>query len=173
MTYADFKDKITSKYRWEKYLNYCISLFAIVGALYLYVYFLKDPPLTGLRHNYLLLFPIVPLFLGSLSIYLIPRRYQITSVDSRLNIDEKEKIVARLKANLKLKLDSDDNGWYLFYYQKHFWTMDYSVLLTHDSVGFYFIVQAGTQYRRGIIDLGGSKKLRNKIEKEILSLSDQ
>ena len=68
-----------------------------------------------------------------------------------------------------------DNDFYDFTYDKNWWTYEYKIYLSFDLNNFYASVQSVTGGFRGggIIDFGGTKKVRQKLIASLTNSVDE
>ena len=104
-------------------------------------------------------------FLGVRGLYLIPNRYKVLSVSSSLSIDSKKERVVELIKIFGDPYYENSDTFYSFKYKKNWWGSDYQVFISFDIEAFYVSVQSiiGGYYREGMIDFGGTEKVRQRM----------
>lgn len=167
MTVEEFRKKVIKANWYDKYFYYLLHIALIIGGLF----FLYDISNNHAKYDKYgtsflgyLAFGFLT-FLGILGLKLIPNRYKILSVNSILPIDKKKEVISQLIIKLGNPFLNQSDTFFSFSYQRKWWTSSYLVFLNIDISTIYLSVQSktGGYYRGGIIDFGGTEKLRRKI----------
>ena len=163
MSPKQFHKKIIKKNIIEIASLYFIYSAALIGGLILaFNIFNLDPDVQrkGSLEMYLLTLFIISS--GGLGLYLIPRRYKLVTLSSKLPLEQKDYFIGEFITSLKCTYIEIEDSCYYFVYQKAWWKSSYSIYLTRDDNAFYFSVQLNTN--RGIIDFGETERFRKKIK---------
>ena len=167
MTLELFQQKILKVNWYDKYFYYLLFLAATLGGLFfLYDVISHQAKYDKLGTRYLGYLAFLFLTtLGLSGLYFIPNRYKILTIASTLPVDKKRGIIDKVVKEFGDPFCETDNDFYAFTYNKHWWTSDYKIYLSFDLNNFYASVQGGTRAYRGsgIIDFGGTKKVRQKL----------
>lgn len=165
MTNQEFRKAIIKANWYDKYYYSLVSFAVIgVGIFFLYLAFFNKPKQSS-AYSQILIFcaALLFIFLGSISLYLIPNRYKFCTINCQLSTDEKKKIIAdTMKEFGALFLDNPENFW-TFNYQRRWCTFDYNVYLTLDNEKILIAVVSVTLGRGGFIDFGQTERFRKKL----------
>jgi hypothetical protein len=167
MTLKEFQKMIMSKYAFDKYWNYGISIAVIFLSLTLLYFMLTQPDkFKGAIFTGYLAF-IFLLLLGLFGLNKIPNRYRIISIaNTRPLIDKINAIgdiVESYGSTRKMLIENTIS----FHYQKHFWNSAYDIHLYFDETQVCLCI-LGRSNGSGFIDLGATEKLRQNIKDEIV-----
>lgn len=169
MTYKHFQNKVLRSTWYDKYWYYFIYSIAICLGLYiLYSSFQFEPSLKNNGHVAMYIFIVFILTSGISGIYLIPNRYKVLTIESKLNANRKEEIIKLLIVELVGKEFVVNECFYDFAYRKKWFTSEYNIYLSFDTDVFYLSVL--TQTHGGIIDFGGTEQMRQSIKKHLMKL---
>jgi len=166
MTLEQFQQKVLKANWYDKYFYYLLFLAATLGGLFfLYDVIVHHPKYDKLGTRYLGYLAFLFLTtLGISGLYFVPNRYKIITIASTLPLDRKRDIIDKVLKEFGDPFCDTDNDFYDFTYDKNWWTSDYKIYLSFDLQNFYASVQGVTRgYRGGIIDFGGTKKVRRKL----------
>lgn len=167
MTLEQFQKKIVKSNWYEKYFYYLLFFAATLGGLFfLYDVIVHQEKYDKLGIRYLGYLSF--LFLTTLGVsgfFFIPNRYKVITIASILPADKKQKIINTVLKEFGDPFCDTDNDFYYFTYNKNWWTSNYHICLSFDEGNFYASVQGATGGYRGggIIDFGGTEKIRKKI----------
>lgn len=167
MTYEQFQSKVLKVNWYDKYYYY--FLYAAVTGFGFFLFY--DVTANHAKYDrfgtrYLGYFCCVFLIVAGIrGLFLVPNRYKILSVNSLFTIDKNKEIIQELLIQLGEPYCSVTDSFYSFTYKKNWWTIGCQVYLSIDLERFYISVQSrtGGYYGGGIIDFGGTEKVRQKI----------
>ena len=169
MTYKQFQNKVLRSTWYDKYWYYFIySIATFCGLHILYSSFKFEPNLENNGHIAMYIFIVFILTGGISGIYLIPNRYKVLTIESKLTAYSKEEIIKLLIAELVGKEFVVNECFYDFTYRRKWFTSEYNIYLSFDTDVFYLSVL--TQTHGGIIDFGGTEQMRQSIKNHLLKL---
>ena len=174
MTEDEFQQKIMKSNLYDKYWYYLLYTAGVCLGIFL-LYHISAYPIKYNRYGIRLLAYLSSAFfivLGILGLYLVPNRYKILSVNSSLTNEKKNNSMKDLINNLEIPYYDIENNYYKFKYKKNWWASEYNVFLGIDVDCFYLSVQSNTggYIGGGIIDFGGTEKVRQKIITELIRI---
>ncbi len=176
MTLDLFQQKVLKANWYDKYFYYLLFLAATLGGLFfLYDVISHQAKYDKLGTRYLGYLAFLFLTtLGISGLYFVPNRYKVITIASALSIDKKRNLINKIVKEFGNPFCETDNDFYGFIYDKNWWTSDYKIYLSFDLNNFYASVQGVTRAYRGggIIDFGGTKKVRKKLIGYLTSLVD-
>ena len=172
MTIEEFRKVVNANW-----IDKCIYYLMYVVFLVLGIVFLYDTNTNPAKYAqpglrvFAFILGLFLIVIGILGIYLIPNYYKILSVNSALPIDKKEEIINALLKELDIGFDTKKDDYYSFRYSKRWFSASYRIRLNIDTDRFDLSVQRNN-YRGGLIDLGGTEKMRQRIINSIEKLID-
>lgn len=97
----------------------------------------------------------------------LPNRFKIISIDSFKSLEDKKEALRNAILNFGSTPFDFSDYYYLFRYQKSFWSSSFDIHLFYDDKQICFSVQGHGSSDGGFIDLGGTERLRQRIKQEI------
>lgn len=176
MTYEDFIKKFNKINLIDKYWNYIISIAVIgVGLYFLYLlnftdwYEVKELTTKNIAPTWLI-YGMSGFFisLGLYGFWRIPKRYEITKIESRHSKIDKEHIINQLISEFKLNRLEKEDQYHHFTYRGRFLS-PFDIYIFYDDNNIYLNAQQ-YDYNGGYMDFGTSKRVTNKIKNKIHSL---
>jgi hypothetical protein len=167
MTVEQFQKKIIKANWYDKYLYSLLFLAVFIGGLYfLYDVIAHQAKYDKLGTRYWGYFGFLFLTLLGLSgLFFVPNRYKVLTIVSTLPSENKRKVLDSLKNEFGNAFFDEEDDLYSFTYSKNWWTSKYKIYLSFDQHNFYASVQSITRgyLGSGIIDLGGTEKIRQRL----------
>ena len=177
MTLQLFQKKVLKANWYDKYFYSLLFLGATLGGLcFLYDVIAHQAKYDkfGTRYFGYLFFLLFTTF-GISGLYFVPNRYNVITINSTLSIDKKRGMIDKVLKEFGDPFCDIDNDFYDFTYDKNWWTYEYKIYLSFDLNNFYASVQSVTRGFRGggIIDFGGTKKVRQKLIASLTNSVDE
>ena len=175
MTLQQFKKKVVRTNWYDKYFYYLLFLAATIGGLF----FLYDVIVYSEKydqHQTRYLGYLAFLFLTTLGVsglYFVPNRYKIITIISTLSTEKKKDIINGVVKEFGNPYCDNENDFYSFTYDKNLWSSNYKIYLSFDVSNFYASVQSVTRsyIGAGIIDFGGTERVRRKVLSSLTKLA--
>lgn len=161
MTLEDFEYLIERKSRSGRYFKYSICIVLISVTLYLLIsYFTHSMNVQG-QMAFILLVSFTVL-LNIYSIWEIKNSYKVAVWNNELTKEKNIELTGLLIEDLDKNRKPQAQQHTMLIYKKRWWQLSYSVHLFADNNLIAINADSGSA-NSGIIDLGSSKRLQNKI----------
>ena len=177
MTYQDFLTKFQKKNSFDRYWNYFISISIISAGLY-FIYLLhftdwyevKKVTTKSIAPIWLInTGSIFFILLGLYGFWRIPITYKVTFFESKVSIEEKNRIVNQIIKDFKLNELVNEEQYRHYRYVGRFWN-SFDIYIYFDSNNFCLNAQQiEFGNNGGFIDFGTSKRVTNKIKRSIIA----
>ncbi len=166
MSSKEFRRKIMRKNLSDIVWFYIIYVLSLIGG-FAFAYNIFEMDSISRKESSWGLYFITIFFISSgiWGLYLIPKRYKVITVTSSLSNEQKVNLINGFITSIKNNYFKKEEDFYHFDYQKSWWRSSYSVYLTFDIDAIYLSIQSNTS--RGIIDFGGTEKIRRVIREQI------
>ncbi|WP_373709363.1 hypothetical protein [Kaistella sp.] len=175
MTQKKFESKFKKENKQDNIWNYIISILTIIAGIFIFeklaftnYYELKFEEKNGkiLSKNILYLSSLILIIIGTYGFWRIPKLYFIKKIKGKSIRNENELLIIKCAQKFKMTLIEKEEEFYSYHYIGKF-KNPFHVFLFADENGNILINVQKIDYDGGFIDLGTSRRVKNKIIKEI------